>query len=415
MNKMKIAFCNKGIKIDIKLLLKISIALYVGSLAVLTCLQVFNYEQNQDLLLSVIDKLIYYTSSIVVLIIVSVLLPIIEEFAFRFWGMKKKYASIISLLLISVYISLTGNIILAISAFIVLGILFFIVKENELLLIITTSIIFSILHIDGFSSVNIKTILSLINIFSFAVILCCVTIKYHFILAVVIHIINNLTAISPQITSAKIKEDNFMYYRNIQSMFSTNDYSVSLKPITDENDYTEQLYNDVQTISFSGSLSSFVELIQILDTNKTINSVYKIDKSIKNVLPDYVITLNYKTTDSLNYNNILNDVLQSIFSRCDTIYSTTYSLNIIDFSKLNNDELCNEISLRELAIRLESFYGIPIMLDDDINEKYPIFVDNDLFVKNKPLEELKELLIESYGIELIQINHCKKQVLEFYD
>ena len=412
---MKIAFCNKGIKIDIKLLLKISIALYVGSLAVLTCLQVFNYEQNQDLLLSVIDKLIYYTSSIVVLIIVSVLLPIIEEFAFRFWGMKKKYASIISLLLISVYISLTGNIILAISAFIVLGILFFIVKENELLLIITTSIIFSILHIDGFSSVNIKTILSLINIFSFAVILCCVTIKYHFILAVVIHIINNLTAISPQITSAKIKEDNFMYYRNIQSMFSTNDYSVSLKPITDENDYTEQLYNDVQTISFSGSLSSFVELIQILDTNKTINSVYKIDKSIKNVLPDYVITLNYKTTDSLNYNNILNDVLQSIFSRCDTIYSTTYSLNIIDFSKLNNDELCNEISLRELAIRLESFYGIPIMLDDDINEKYPIFVDNDLFVKNKPLEELKELLIESYGIELIQINHCKKQVLEFYD
>lgn len=412
---MKIAFCDKGIKIDIKLLLKISIALYVGSLAVLTCLQVFNYEQNQDLLLSVIDKLIYYTSSIVVLIIVSVLLPIIEEFAFRFWGMKKKYASIISLLLISVYISLTGNIILAISAFIVLGILFFIVKENELLLIITTSIIFSILHIDGFSSVNIKTILSLINIFSFAVILCCVTIKYHFILAVVIHIINNLTAISPQITSAKIKEDNFMYYRNIQSMFSTNDYSVSLKPITDENDYTEQLYNDVQTISFSGSLSSFVELIQILDTNKTINSVYKIDKSIKNVLPDYVITLNYKTTDSLNYNNILNDVLQSIFSRCDTIYSTTYSLNIIDFSKLNNDELCNEISLRELAIRLESFYGIPIMLDDDINEKYPIFVDNDLFVKNKPLEELKELLIESYGIELIQINHCKKQVLEFYD
>ena len=412
---MKIAFCNKGIKIDIKLLLKISIALYVGSLAVLTCLQVFNYEQNQDLLLSVIDKLIYYTSSIVVLIIVSVLLPIIEEFAFRFWGMKKKYASIISLLLISVYISLTGNIILAISAFIVLGILFFIVKENELLLIITTSIIFSILHIDGFSSVNIKTILSLINIFSFAVILCCVTIKYHFILAVVIHIINNLTAISPQITSAKIKEDNFMYYRNIQSMFSTNDYSVSLKPITDENDYTKQLYNDVQTISFSGSLSSFVELIQILDTNKTINSVYKIDKSIKNVLPDYVITLNYKTTDSLNYNNILNDVLQSIFSRCDTIYSTTYSLNIIDFSKLNNDELCNEISLRELAIRLESFYGIPIMLDDDINEKYPIFVDNDLFVKNKPLEELKELLIESYGIELIQINHCKKQVLEFYD
>ena len=409
------ASCSKRLKIDITLLLKIGIALYVGSLAVLTCLQVFNYEQNQDLLLSVIDKLIYYTSSIVVLIIVSVLLPIIEEFAFRFWGMKKKYASIISLLLISVYISLTGNIILAISAFIVLGILFFIVKENELLLIITTSIIFSLLHIDGFSSVNIKTILSLINIFSFAVILCCVTIKYHFILAVVIHIINNLTAISPQITSAKIKEDNFMYYRNIQSMFSTNDYSVSLKPITDENDYTEQLYNDVQTISFSGSLSSFVELIQILDTNKTINSVYKIDKSIKNVLPDYVITLNYKTTDSLNYNNILNDVLQSIFSRCDTIYSTTYSLNIIDFSKLNNDELCNEISLRELAIRLESFYGIPIMLDDDINEKYPIFVDNDLFVKNKPLEELKELLIESYGIELIQINHCKKQVLEFYD
>ena len=409
------ASCSKRLKIDITLLLKIGIALYVGSLAVLTCLQVFNYEQNQDLLLSVIDKLIYYTSSIVVLIIVSVLLPIIEEFAFRFWGMKKKYASIISLLLISVYISLTGNIILAISAFIVLGILFFIVKENELLLIITTSIIFSLLHIDGFSSVNIKTILSLINIFSFAVILCCVTIKYHFILAVVIHIINNLTAISPQITSAKIKEDNFMYYRNIQSMFSTNDYSVSLKPITDENDYTEQLYNDVQTISFSGSLSSFVELIQILDTNKTINSVYKIDKSIKNVLPDYVITLNYKTTDSLNYNNILNDVLQSIFSRCDTIYSTTYSLNIIDFSKLNNDELCNEISLRELAIRLESFYGIPIMLDDDINEKYPIFVDNDLFVKNMSLEKLKDLLTESYGIELSQINHCKKQVLEFYD
>ncbi|MBR5778688.1 MAG: CPBP family intramembrane metalloprotease [Bacteroidales bacterium] len=412
---MGMASCSKRLKIDITLLLKIGIGLYVGSYVLLVLCQIFNYQQNQDLLLSVIDKLIDYTSSIVTLIIVSVLIPIIEELAFRFWGIKKKYASIISLLFISVYILLTGNIFLAISAFIVLGILFFIVKENELLLIITTSIIFSILHIDGFSSVNIKTILSLINIFSFAVILCCVTIKYHFILAVGIHIINNLIAISPQITSAKIKEDNFMYYRNIQSMFSTNDYSVSLKPITDENDYTEQLYNDVQTISFSGSLSSFVELIQILDTNKTINSVYKIDKSIKNVLPDYVITLNYKTTDSLNYNNILNDVLQSIFSRCDTIYSTTYSLNIIDFSKLNNDELCNEISLRELAIRLESFYGIPIMLDDDINEKYPIFVDNDLFVKNKPLEELKELLIESYGIELIQINHCKKQVLEFYD
>ena len=194
------ASCSKRLKIDITLLLKIGIGLYVGSYVLLVLCQIFNYQQNQDLLLSVIDKLIDYTSSIVTLIIVSVLIPIIEELAFRFWGIKKKYASIISLLFISVYILLTGNIILAISAFIVLGILFFLVKENELLLIITTSIIFSLLHIDGFSSVNIKTILSLINIFSFAVILCCVTIKYHFVFAVGIHIVNNLIAVSPKIT-----------------------------------------------------------------------------------------------------------------------------------------------------------------------------------------------------------------------
>ena len=407
------ASCSKRLKIDITLLLKIGIGLYVGSYVLLVLCQIFNYQQNQDLLLSVIDKLIDYTSSIVTLIIVSVLIPIIEELAFRFWGIKKKYASIISLLFISVYILLTGNIILAISAFIVLGILFFLVKENELLLIITTSIIFSLLHIDGFSSVNIKTILSLINIFSFAVILCCVTIKYHFVFAVGIHIVNNLIAVSPKITLSKIKEDNVMYYRNTQSTFSTNDYSISLKPITDENDYIDQTYDDIQTISFTGSLHNFIESVQILDTNKTINSVYKIDKTIKDILPDYAITLNYKITDTLDYNNILNDVMGSIFSRCDTTYCTTYSLNISDFSKLNNNEQYDEISLRELAIKLESFYGIPIILDNDINEKYPIFIADDLFAKNMSLEKLKDLLTESYGIELSQINHCKKMVIEF--
>lgn len=410
---MKIPSCNKELKIDIKLLLKIGIGLYVGSYVLLTLLQIFNYQQNQDLLFNVIDKLIYYTSSIVTLVVISVLIPIIEEFAFRFWGIKKKYAFVISLLFTTVYTILIGNTILAIVVFIVLGILFFLVKENELLLIITTSIIFSLLHVNGFSTVNIRTILSLINIFSFAVILCCVTIKYHFVFAVGIHIVNNLIAVSPKITLSKIKEDNSMYYRTLQTTFSTNDYSISLRPITDENNYIDQTYDSIQTISFAGSLCNFVEYIQILDTNKTINSVYKIDKSIKNLLPDYVITLNYKITDTLNYNNILNDVFLSIFSRCDTTYGTTYSLNISDFSKLNNNKQYDKISLRELAMRLESFYGIPIILDDDVNEKYPICIADDLFVKNKTLKGLKDLLIESYGIELSQINHCKKMVIEF--
>lgn len=410
---MKIPSCNKGLKIDITLLLKIGIGLYVGSYVLLVLCQIFNYQQNQDLLFSVIDKLIYYTSSIVTLVVISVLIPIIEEFAFRFWGIKKKYAFVISLLFTTVYILLTGNTILAIVVFIALGILFFLVKENELLLIITTSIIFSLLHVNGFSTVNIRTILSLINIFSFAVILCCVTIKYHFVFAVGIHIVNNLIAVSPKITLSKIKEDNVMYYRNTQSTFSTNDYSISLKPITDENDYIDQTYDDIQTISFTGSLHNFIESVQILDTNKTINSVYKIDKTIKDILPDYAITLNYKITDTLDYNNILNDVMGSIFSRCDTTYCTTYSLNISDFSKLNNNEQYDEISLRELAIKLESFYGIPIILDNDINEKYPICIADDLFAKNMSLEKLKDLLTESYGIELSQINHCKKMVIEF--
>ena len=75
---MGMASCSKRLKIDITLLLKIGIGLYVGSYVLLVLCQIFNYQQNQDLLLSVIDKLIDYTSSIVTLIIVSVLIPIIE-------------------------------------------------------------------------------------------------------------------------------------------------------------------------------------------------------------------------------------------------------------------------------------------------------------------------------------------------
>ena len=153
----------------------------------------FGNINEQDEVLNVLDYFVK-KSPILAFVIVCILSPIIEEFAFRYWTIGKISARIISLILSSIYIYVELGFIIAFVFAILLYVLMFIIKKNDIALIITTSVMFSLLHINGFSCVSFENIICLIDIFSLAVVQCCIALKYHFAISVVIHIVSNMIA-----------------------------------------------------------------------------------------------------------------------------------------------------------------------------------------------------------------------------
>lgn len=178
-------------------MLWIGLAIWLGTILVLTIQELLGYTvQGQETLMDM-GKAIFQRMPIFTLLLLCVLQPILEEFSFRLWGVGKTWMTIICLALMLLFawseIHVFG--LLFVAAFVAVWLLVKDEFKRMWLLAIISSLCFSLCHISGFSGFSLGMVLGLGDIFGMALVMCWLTININFWCSALLHVLNNSFAI----------------------------------------------------------------------------------------------------------------------------------------------------------------------------------------------------------------------------
>lgn len=397
------------------------VALWVIAIIVPSILAIFGIDYaEQDMLDGMLNHL-GSISPLLLFIVVCIIGPILEEFAFRYWTVGNMLSRIISFILttVFVYTELGNNIFISLCVAALLFVLLFLIKKNEIALIIFTSAIFSLLHISGFSSVSVSVVFALIQLFAEAVIMCCLALKYHFVIAIFIHIIGNIMVLAPIDEDSKIYT-NVRYDHNITNITSKGKNTMACKPMNGKRGDLINLSDSTGTVvSFQGSMSEFIDMLYDVDTGHTMTTLYRMNEKTEKTMPaEYSFVLKLCDTGTIDYNNVLCTTMKfAAFLKQDTLYEPAYLLSIKDngiFSSRQTD--CEfSITINDLATKIKFIFDKPIIIADNIDKNQIVCLStlsiNELY-NLKNIELLKEELNNTLGIDLIKTD-IKLPVIEF--
>ncbi len=406
---MNLKLEKKETQSNITPILWVGVILWILSLLILSILGIFGYGFEQDVLRGMFGSI----SPWMVFLIGGIIGPILEEFAFRYWTVGKLSARITSLSLALIFVYLeSGNILLTIGVAVLLFVLMFLIKKNEIALIISTSAIFSLIHITGFSSLSIMAVIGLIQIFSMAVVMCCLALKYRFVIAVAIHIINNIIALSESDENGKRFMDN-QYSHDITAITNNEQNTMAIKPINGKDVNMIKLIDSTETIiSFQGSMSEFIDMVYRMDTNHTITTLYRMNKEDEKLMPDYSFVLKLCDTNAINYNDILCRTMKfGALLKQDTLYESAYCLTLKDTAIFNNLQTDCEFpkTINDFVLEMQYFFDLPIIIDENIDKNQKICI-NSFDIKN--IDFFNAVYEKIVGIELIKTD-VKVSVVEF--
>ncbi|MDD4149808.1 MAG: CPBP family intramembrane metalloprotease, partial [Bacteroidales bacterium] len=311
---------------------------------------------------------------------------VFEEFAFRGWIIKKKFGKYLSFSLILTFLYLGFESIWLIA--IVSPILFFIffVLKNEklrlVLLIISTSILFGIMHYENYESW--AKLFAIIQLIGLSFILCYVGLRFGFIFTILGHFLNNLIALMLLTVFANTdyagKFENTTYTAEI-SKISSFDFSSQMHWIFPDsistNGYITEIASDLPSFK-NGIIYKF----EISDINR------------------YLLIATSNSEDKINEDQLFNDFVQHTGLVLDTSYSEAYIMIIEDSLKLLNylppAENRQETNVESLSTSIREIYKLPLILDDDYRN-YSFDFDWKLY-RIKSSEEFIDRLNKECGI-----------------
>ena len=134
---------------------------------------------------------------VLVLMLTCLLQPVLEECSFRLWGIGKKWATIVCLVLMAIFgFSELGLwALLFIAAFIVVWLKVKDSFKQHWLNALITSACFALCHISGFATLDWGMVLGLLSIFGMALVMCWLTLNLSFWFSCLLHVCNNSIAI----------------------------------------------------------------------------------------------------------------------------------------------------------------------------------------------------------------------------
>lgn len=416
-------------------------------------------DELMGLMKNLIDRLVPYapTATMVVIFLwLCVLQPVMEEFAFRFWGKGKLYAYIVCAAVMANFVFLTLNV-WFIALAVLCIVLFFVIRDphrKQLLSIITTSVLFASMHLSGFSSFSLPSVLGILQIFGMALVMCYVVINYRFIYSVIIHVLNNSIALLLPLLffgSEAISGDNFEgELRNMKL-----------------DEAQEQMYEswseDSTTTTFYGELPEIVENVY----NYPYPYCYTISKPSNGELrifyPDntYLWTryvLNIKTdVDSMDPDDIVNALIKTGRLKSDTTMVPALEVSIADMalykSKLSDPSLLvfkvrdpfskeslqqdtadyqEDWMLMDFLDYVSACYALPLVVSPNTDPETPAEYEWELDIHKRPSllrmiydptasldtkptkEDVIKALREQYGLAVKESKTRKIKQVRFY-
>ena len=456
--------CKKGKKREFRWALFTGLALWFGLVAATLLLGTSDspnsgQDELMGLMKNLIDRLVPYapTATMVVIFLwLCVLQPVMEEFAFRYWGKGKLYAYIVCAAAMANFVLLTLNVwFIAFAALCI--VLFFVIRDQHRkrqVSIITTSVLFAAMHLSGYSTFSLASVFGILQIFGMALVMCYVVINYRFIYSVAIHVLNNSLALLLPLLfmgTEAISGDNFEgELRNMKL-----------------DEAKEQMYeswlDDSTSVTFYGELPEIVENVY----NSPYPYCYTISKPSNGELrifyPDntYLWTryvLNIKTdVDSMDPDDIVNALIKTGRLKSDTTMVPALEVSIADMalykSKLSDPSLLDfkkgdpfsveslqqdttdyqdDWTLEDFLDYVSACYALPLVVSPNTDAETPAEYDWELNIHKRPSllrmvydptasldikptkEDVIKALREQYGLAVKESKTKKIRQVEFY-
>lgn len=365
------------------------IILWILGISILILAFNSNQSTNDTIQLPFIKSIISYPSFFL-LILIIILIPLTEELIFRYWIVKNRFSFYISGLgMLVVTYHFFSNIIPFLMLLIFFIALFVFVKKRKnklILMLITSSIVFSLIHIHNYDSSIIK-FGSIIQLFGLAMILSYIGIRISFYYCILGHSINNLIATIPL----------FMLSLHAETIhFENSTYNAVLIPISLFSISNEPNQINHDSITITGHISSIAADIQPFSNEfyytNVATDLFKYKLKVF-AAPDTTICLNQISKDFLCKNKI----------QSDTTLKPAYILTIFDTLKLNTKPSSNSflMGLYELVEMIRQQNNLPLKMSN-FYENIVLYIDNSLLEK-KSINERKILLKENYGISISDV------------
>ena len=178
-------------------MLWIGLVLWLGSMLVSAVMEWTGNKLPGQSTLMDMGKWMFHTVPVMTLLLLCLIQPIFEEFAFRLWGVGKKWTTIVCLVLMTLFATSEmgwwGLLFVAAILFVWLAVSDRFVQMwiNAIL----SSVCFALCHVSGFGDFSLGMVLGMVDIFGMALVLSWLTINFSIWLSALLHVLNNSLAI----------------------------------------------------------------------------------------------------------------------------------------------------------------------------------------------------------------------------
>lgn len=178
-------------------MLWVGLVLWLGSMLVSAVMEWTGNKLPGQSTLMDMGKWMFHSVPVMTLLLLCLIQPIFEEFAFRLWGVGKKWTTIVCLMLMTLFatseMGLWGLLFVGAILFVWIAVAdrFLQVWINAIL----SSVCFALCHVSGFGDFSLGMVLGLVDIFGMALVLCWLTINFSIWLSALLHVLNNSLAI----------------------------------------------------------------------------------------------------------------------------------------------------------------------------------------------------------------------------
>lgn len=359
-------------------------------------------------------------SIIVIILLIGVVMPIVEEFLFRFWiKSKREVTSLLLFLVLGGYVAISTYWWLGLAAFALCTMPYLLLKKNTntrtVFLMCATSATFALAHITSFSSVQLDGWLCMAELCGLGLVACWLVYNIGFWWACLLHILNNAAALMLMLLVPTAPA-----YAATASDFDAPLYTAKLKPISgDAIDFREM--ND-STIVVKGSLPVIAfNLVKhfnpdIISGAYSHTEYFAFNLAYKKLEPcwEYIVTF-HDTIPYHNMANLVSDLALHSPLRIDTTYEAPYVVGIQDQQRINESSGDVLNTLAGLADDLRISYMVPVVLEKGTNEYFQIRYQRALFSFPFEIDSLPNILSSHLGLYMYKSDVQKIQVVRFRD
>lgn len=390
----------------------LGIGLFLGAMltnGILRWLDVCSVQQGSGYFM--IEQMGYFVAFLLIVIVV----PIIEEFIYRFWGRGTNVGYIVTMILVPIaFMFSTYNWVASVCLLVALLLTYFLTRNDlRLILFMIITVLASCLpHLFTFADINISAIISIVEIMGLAFILSFLAVNYGLIWAIFGHSLNNLIA---------------YFLILLPITFQTSHYNVELRPIGDAHsgyDIETQM-GDTLIIKADAEMAAIMmmenqddaDMINDLKRNTyyrrgmdvSLRDIEKMkDKAQAPMLPTYTMTIIPRDVITKpNYHEVLRGMEEKGILRLDTTYNIMYVMEVENSLFLNVPEEHRKSTLDGLIVDLRLRYDLSILPGQSLNMNAPVSIGYD-DLKNMSFEECVHFL-KKHGIVLKRVkdNHVK--------